>query len=389
MLDPYFASVIVFFMLIALWMYKDRKKIEVKSYVLFMRRTKRFKNFIDRVARKSPKFWKIIATIAVFVAFYYMIQVTYLLSMNSYNIFLGKGEEGLKLILPSTSSSGSSSQYHIGVPFWYWIIIIICILVPHELSHGIIARAEKIRLKSVGVLLMLFFLPGAFVETDDKQLKKAKLMTRLRVFAAGSAANLLVAALILALTMYIIWPATVGSGVELLYVNATSPAAMAGLTANMTLSHVNDQQITTTYKEYLAGKGYFFEEIGATTPGQAISFTSDGDTYNLTLGEIERYNAASGETEKLSYMGIIAKPVYHAEWSSLFFLLTMLWYFSLAVGMFNLLPLYPLDGGLMIETITDRFAKKRSKDLVKIISIVILLIIIYNAIGPSIMSKLL
>ena len=381
-MDIYLISVIAFFVVIAGIIYKYRKRIDIKYYILFMFRTKKFSQMIDNIAKKSPKFWKVVSTIAILVCFYYMIQGVYLLLVSSQAIFTGEfTKPGLQLVLPSPTATASSGPGYMLIPFWFWIITIACILVPHELSHGIIARAEKIKLKSVGLLLFAVF-PGAFVEPDEKQLKKSKTLTRLRVFAAGSGANFLVAALILLSVSYIIWPAGTATGITLLAVNQSSPADLAGLQPNMTIYQVNNQPIKTTYQEYLAGNGYLTDELGSTKVGQTITFTTDTQTYNVTLTEFK------GKP----FMGIIYKPVFRTDvdffLGVLIPLLTMIWLFSFAVGLFNILPLYPLDGGLMMEAVTDKYLKKKSKLAIKIISIVILIIILYNFFGPLLMTTI-
>ncbi|MBU4124542.1 MAG: site-2 protease family protein, partial [Nanoarchaeota archaeon] len=205
-MDIYLISIILFFTIVGSLLYKYRKKVDYKYYVLFMVRTKRFSKLIDRIANKSPKFWKFISTIAILVCFYYMAQGVYLLLVQSKAIMLGTiTQPGLQLVLPSLGATASSGPGYMLIPFWFWFITIACILIPHELSHGIIARAEKIKLKSVGLLLFAIF-PGAFVEPDEKQLKKSSTLKKLRVFAAGSGANFLVAAFVLLLASYIIWP---------------------------------------------------------------------------------------------------------------------------------------------------------------------------------------
>jgi membrane-associated protease RseP (regulator of RpoE activity) len=376
-MDIYLLSVILFFAVIGIWLYKDRKNVETKYFVLFMRRTKKFSDLIDRIAQKSPRFWKIISTLAIIVCFYYMIQGTYLLLQNSHQILLGNVKQpGLQFVLPSPTGIGSSGPGYILIPFWFWIITIACILIPHELSHGIIARAEKIKLKSVGLLLLAVF-PGAFVEPDERQLKKSKMLTKLRVFAAGSGANILVAFTILAIASYIIWPLAVQPGIRLMYVNESSPAQLAGLKPDMILSEVNGKVIKTTYQEYLSGAGYMTDELGNITPDQTIIFRSGDSDYNVKLSSINGH----------AFMGIIYKPIFRTDsdffLGSLMPLLTMIWLFSLAVAIFNILPLYPLDGGLMIEAVTDKYLKKRSKLIVRSVSWMILLIILYNFFGPS------
>ena len=203
MLDIYTLSIIAFFAVVAILIYKDRKNIEFK-YILFIRRTKRFRDAIDRVARVSPGFWKAFSSIGVIICFIVMAYgIIQLLGITTEIITRSITEPALQLILPSLTSAGASGPGFILIPFWFWIVVIAIILVPHELSHGIVARAEKIRLKSVG-LLLLAVLPGAFVEPDEKQLGKAKPVTQLRVFAAGSFANFIVAMLTVLLIAFLV-----------------------------------------------------------------------------------------------------------------------------------------------------------------------------------------
>jgi len=377
MIDLYLLSVILFFAVLGILIYRDRKHIEFK-YILVMRRTKRFKKLIDKIARKSPLLWKIIGTIAIAVCLYYMLQGLYLLSMMGYYISTGVIEQpALQFVLPTPTATGTAGPGYILIPFWFWIIIISIILIPHELSHGIVARAEKIKLKSVGLLLLAIF-PGAFVEPDEKEIKKAKILTKLRIFSAGSFANFVIAFLVLFLTLYFIWPVSALPGIELLDVNASSPAGLAGLKSGMILTEVNGIPITTTYAEYVGGSGYFFDELKYAEPNQTIKLKADGDYYDVTLGFSEETNS--------TYMGITYAPIFKINreffMGTLIPLLSMTFLFSFAVGLINILPIYPLDGGLIVQAIAERFAKKRSKEIVRAITLIVLLILIYDFIGP-------
>ena len=377
MVDLYTASIIIFFVLLGILIYADRKKIEFK-YILILRRTKKFGNLIDRIARISPLGWKVVGTIGIIVALYYMVQGLYLLLLITYQISAGViTEPALQFILPTPAATGSSGPGYILIPFWFWIITIGVILVPHEMFHGVIARAEKIKLKSVGLLLLAIF-PGAFVEPDDKQLKKASLMTKLRIFSAGSFANILISFAVFLLAAYVLWPIAAQPGVQILSVNETSPAASAGLESGMTLSEINGNQVTTTYQEYLSGRGYFLEELGDAKPGDFISVRLNEKLYNIRLGMNNETNS--------TYLGITYSPILSID--SAFFLtvlmplLTMISLFSLAVGIVNILPLYPLDGGLIAQALAEKVFKRRSKEVVRGLSYFILLIFIYSFLGP-------
>jgi membrane-associated protease RseP (regulator of RpoE activity) len=379
MIDPYTLSVLLFFGILAIVIYRDRKNIDFK-YILIMRRTKKFRKLIDNIAKASPRFWKVIGTFGILICFFYMIQGTFLLT-----IFQPK----VQLVLPSLSPEISVSEVSINIPFWTWFIVILFILVPHELFHGIMARADKIRLKSVGLMMLAIF-PGAFVEPDEKQVKKSKIMTRLRVFAAGSFANFIVSFTIFFFTLLLLWPSITYPGIIITDVDLSGPAALAGITPGMILSEINAIPITTTYNEYLNNTGYFYEEVGYLEIGDIIVVeTIDNQIFEVELSNktIEFYNETSEKDElfNATYMGINYSPRYKFAQSSLPFiiqLLTLVSFFSLAVGIINILPIYPLDGGLMVEAITDKYAKKRSKQIVKMITFFVLIILLYSFFKP-------
>ncbi len=79
------------------------------------------------------------------------------------------------------------------VPFFYWIISIAFIMLVHEFSHGLLARAHKVKIRSTGFAFLgaiIPIVPGAFVEIDEKHLAKKSRFAQLSVFAAGPFANI-------------------------------------------------------------------------------------------------------------------------------------------------------------------------------------------------------
>ncbi|MEM5778540.1 MAG: site-2 protease family protein [Candidatus Aenigmatarchaeota archaeon] len=363
MLDPYSLSVFLFFIILGILIYKDRKNIEIK-YILVMKRTKRFRNLIDKIAKLSPIFWKAVGTVAFLVCLFYMVQGTYILFTT---------QPAVQFVLPTPTATGASGQGYILIPFWFWIITIFSILVPHELFHGIMARAEKIKLKSVGLLLLAIF-PGAFVEPDEKEIKKSKTLTKLRIFSMGSFANFLVSFIVFYTTLYLIWPLSVSPGIKLINVTEGSPADLAGLKPGMILTEINNNKIIATYTEYLNGSSYFINELINVKPNDTVIVKANESYYSLKLGFNEKTNS--------TYMGITYTPMFN--FNPEFFLgiliplLTMISLFSLAVGIVNILPIYPLDGGLIVQTIAERFSKKKAKQITKIITYLVLIVLAYS-----------
>ena len=378
-MDTYTLSVIGFFLIVAAFIYFDRKKIEHSYFVLFMRRTKRFGDLINSITNISPKTWKVFYTIGILIGILAMIYGIIMITSVSSAILSGQIDQAAaKLILPSFSAEESIGEYSVNIPFWTWILVIALILVPHELSHGIAARADKVRLKSVGLMLLAIF-PGAFVEPDEKQLARKPLMTRLRVFCAGTYMNFIVAGIAILLLSFIVFPLMFQPGVQLQAVDADSPAELAGLTNQTILTHINSIPITITYSE-LVQQNYFADEIGEVVAGQEIQFTdSEGNNYNIVL---EEKNSSS-------YMGILYAPIPTKDplYAAIADFLTKLWMFSFAVAIFNMLPIGPLDGGLVFQSLTDKYIGGPSaKKIQKWASMISLILVIFMFFGANIMG---
>jgi len=400
MLNLYSLSVIIFFAVVAIILYLQRKKIDVRYHILFMRRTKKFGKLIDDIANISPRFWKGMSFIGILVCCFYSLYGIYLILTVAVNVLLGTiTQPGFQVVLPSLSSSGTVGSGYILIPFWSWIIVIFSILVPHELSHGIISRAYKIRLKSVGLMLFAIF-PGAFVEPDEKQINRSKAKTKLSIYAAGSAANFLVAFIILIFVMFAFWPALTAPGIEVTAVNETSPAFQSGLRNNTVITHVNGEPLEVSYCEYnynfvnflipgidicKSGSGYFTEEVGRVKINDTIILKDDtGKAYNIKI----EGRTASFEGLQIPYMGINYLPRFNTNpqyFYSILQLLSMVWLFSFAVGLFNMLPIYPLDGGLMLGTFLESIIpKKKSKKVVKTIAYLMVIVLLISYIYPLI-----
>lgn len=391
MIDLYLLSIIVFFAVLGILIYKDRKNIDFK-YILVMRRTKRFRKFLDKIAKKSILFWKIIGTIAIFICLFFMISGTYLMLNAAYLVYTGViTQPAVQIALPIPSEQMVVGPGFIGIPFWFWIIVVATILIPHEIFHGIIARAEKIKLKSVGLMLLAIF-PGAFVEPEEKQLKKAKTLTKLRIFAAGSFINIVIGLLVIFLVQNLIWSPNV-HGILITSVNETSPAGQSGLKTGMVIESIDNKELNMNFYDYsvltvLISKSntenitYVISNIVLSQtlsnykPGDNVKLKVNGINYDLKLGEHPRI-------EDFPFIGINSKI--NTKNVNLFLvlfpLLGMISFLSIIVGIFNILPIYPLDGGLMIEAITDRFAKKKSKKIVRGITYLMLIIILYSIFG--------
>ncbi len=364
----YYAIAFIIIWVLAI-LFRKRLKIDI-SGPLLMRRTQRLRDFIDSVANRSPRIWKWFMNIGLPVAFFFMALILYLLLDTLPTTF---SNPQVSLILPGVDIPGSP----LFIPLGYGIIALMTVLVVHEFGHGIISRVEGVKIKSIGVLL-LAVLPGAFVEPDEDDIQKSKRISKLRIFAAGSIFNLSLAAIALLLTFVIsslvIAPAFHTDGVGISSVVPSSPADGI-LTQGMVIQSINGVQV--------ADLNNYVKVLNNTKVGDNVIFQTNQGTYTIKAG-VNPNNSTRG------YIGIrsqahlvvdnnVAKTFgYQIPW--FFYSLNDLFYWifllNFAVGTFNLLPMKPLDGGLLLEELLGyKLSENRVQKIVNPLSYILIAII--------------
>jgi membrane-associated protease RseP (regulator of RpoE activity) len=267
----------------------------------------------------------------------------------------------VQIVLPGVDLPGQA----IYVPIASGIIALFTVLVVHEFGHGIIARVEGVRIKSIGVALFAV-IPGAFVEPDEEDVEKVSKKARLRIYAAGSVFNLALAAvafiLFYLISMILIAPAFYSDGMEINRVAPASPAEGI-LTTGMVIHNINGVNITDT-NSFITAKNNI-------KIGEELTFGTDKGIYKLKAG-------SNPNNSTQSYIGIgtqenlILKsgypPAYNTIVQWILYPLKDLayWIFLLnfAIGTINLLPARPLDGGLMLSELLDYKLSKPSVNMI-------------------------
>jgi membrane-associated protease RseP (regulator of RpoE activity) len=146
------------------------------------------------------------------------------------------------------------------IPVVWGIIGLIVTLVVHEFSHAIMSKAEDIRVKSMGLILVLIPI-GGFAEPDEEQLfgtrdkdkgrengvtsdqKTATRRQRIRILTAGVMANFVTAFVAFVLFFIVIGSIAPVSNVVITDVVPGSPADDIGLTEMTVITHINDKKI--------------------------------------------------------------------------------------------------------------------------------------------------
>ena len=310
--------------------------------IVAMWRTKRLLGFIEGIARRYRRFWGIYGDVGIVLGFAGMAFVFYMLFKTAMKTVTSRGAAaGVQLVIPGVT-----------IPLWYGLIGLAVVLVVHELSHGVVARADGIPLKSVGLVLFLV-LPGAFVEPDEDAINRAPLRKRLRVYGAGSMANIVTALIALLIINLAIAPLLQPNGVQVAGVVPGSPADGV-LQKGDVIVGIDGHQITTV-------EG-FMKFMNTTKPEQVI-------TLQILRGgketEVRIRLKEHPERPGKGYIGIYPAQSVKSKIGGesavipLFFTLYWIYVLNIGIGLMNLFPLVPLDGGKMLDDVVKEYLPER------------------------------
>ncbi|MEM4153067.1 MAG: site-2 protease family protein [Candidatus Pacearchaeota archaeon] len=192
----------IFSISVGIFLYKKRKKIKVESKIFVLYRTKTGIKFINNFSKKFSKFlhflsWFIImfGITAMFAAiFLFYLSIKQLINMAT----VLKVPPLMPLVpyLPQIFKLPLPPFY-----FSYWILIILIIAITHEFAHGIFASLYNLKIKSTGFGFLGPFL-AAFVEPDEKAMRKKKPKQQLTILAAGSFSNFVFAIIFLLILQF-------------------------------------------------------------------------------------------------------------------------------------------------------------------------------------------
>ncbi|MDV2481478.1 PDZ domain-containing protein [Methanoculleus sp. Wushi-C6] len=287
------------------------------------------------------------------------------------------------------------------------IIGLVLTIVIHEFGHAILARVEDMRVRSMGLLIAVIPI-GAFVEPEEADVEAAKGMPKIRMFGAGITNNIVIGLACFVVMFLLVGMATPLSVPLVQGVYKDYPAADAGIPGYSIITGVNGVPVTSQEEVSAAMEG--------TRPGETVTLTATKDgvesTYTLTLSEwpealggdrdsgfmgVYYYNAPAvkehignvanlgllaplyltiapidafiqGNTQQLAIL--LADTPEQVAWEEPFpffwgtvHLIFWTGWFNLLVGMFNAIPIVPLDGGYMmregVERVFDRLGLSR------------------------------
>ena len=200
------------------------KRLGLSTYgPILLWRTQRGRRTIARAAARG-RFWTRCGTLASVVCLVAMVAMTTFLVWESYVVLFGAQSPDATEI---TLGPLGIDTIVLGV---YLVVGLVVAVFVHEFLHGIMAVAQRIRLDSLGLLFLVIPL-GAFVEPNDEDLEKARRTSRMRLYAAGPAANLFVALVCFVVLVGFLGPTIQPQheGALVTEVGSDSPAEIQGL----------------------------------------------------------------------------------------------------------------------------------------------------------------
>lgn len=388
MLDFQTTAAIAFLAVLAIFVFLKRKNLETKQLVPYflyfsMYKTKFGLKLMDSWAKKYKKLLLFIGYAGIAVGFLGMALVSYSLINNIFVLFTKpEAAPGVGLVLPFKAKG------IFFVPFFYWIIAIFVIAVVHEFAHGVIARTHNLKVKSSGfafLALVIPIIPAAFVEPDEKELRKRPHKQQLSVFAAGPFANIAIAFLFFGIASFIFAPMASAiiepNGVKVTdYVKEKGPfpAEAAGIKIGEVIRKVDGTP--TPYVNNLS------TALRSKKPNDIVTIKTDKSEYRVKL-------ARNPENESMAYIGTFLEQSTKindevtAKYGK-FLPSALIWAYGLIViliilnfgiGLFNLAPIGPLDGGRMLQLVLRRiFDEKKANKIFVYVGLFFLAIIFFN-----------
>ena len=292
----------------------------------------------DRITSAIPSLIKVSSDLGVALGFGMMGFAIYVLAKNLGTYLFAPAQVGPQnIVLPLVIGVTIRFEH---LP--YMLLALGIILITHEGMHGLIARLEGVRLKSTGFFLFYVF-PGGFVEPDEEEFKRAPSKTKARVAAGGSFANLFIglAAVFLILSMF----SPVEAGIIVTGAEVGGP-----LRVNDVVFAVNDVAVnrTTLYQNISAS-----QVLVIRTSRGNLTYRLE-EPMNMPLAQVLRMLGVTHIAYYFPMKAGLGDPLLE---HNLYRLLSWIQLLGINVAIFNMLPIYFLDGSLLVNALLEKIVR--------------------------------
>jgi membrane-associated protease RseP (regulator of RpoE activity) len=380
-------------------------------------------NFFDKVA--SNKIAKVYAKFNTYLMPLITALAIFLIVGSLMVLFSnGAAREGVRDIGPQSNLLIPGLNPYL--PWTYgWIALVLTIII-HEAGHGIVARVYGVKVESTGLVLILGIPIGAFVNIEREELARTKLKQKSAILTAGPMNNMIVAGLSLGLLYVVVsslvplpQPEDAQYGVQIMTVGDGSLASSIGLKRGDVIidiqgnriEHIEDlsrllqlnlgNRVAITWKDSsgqdLTKTVSIPDRVQPNTGILGVTITNVSPDPEMVLS---RYKSAFGSNPiaillpptmaegSVPYSDLMASK-YSSTLGSAFPIvanfLFWLWFINFNVGIFNALPIGPLDGGQLYNSFIERkigAGSTRFRNASLILTLVMVLIVAMSFILP-------
>lgn len=368
----------------------EQRGFNIKPFYLVYK-SQKVDGILGRIA-KAETLWKLFANASVIIGIVFMLVAFWFLASNLYSFFFAQQTfSEVTVLVPFVTIRNTEILF-------YFFLSLPIILIVHEGGHGVIAKLEKIKVKSGGFAIIAALFAG-FVEPDEEEFTKARPISRLRVVGAGSGANIIFSIFVAALlvttpTFAFVLDSLPGVnlrpvfyedplGVPIFDLIPDSGAEKAGLKPGDIITGVKGVSIKTPAdfnKVSLAVEESIDVTVLRNGESLAFSLVTSPSPVNASRGAIGiRHSGFPYYPPKISVGFQMPREVA--------FFLFWLFFLSFNIGIFNMLPFYPLDGdGFLNALISTRVPENRRKIVRTSINTIALGLLIANIVGTFIRS---
>jgi len=242
-------------------------------------------------------------------------------------------------------------------------------LVIHEAGHGILCRIEDIKVKSAGLLYAVIPI-GAFVEPDEQDAERVHGWPKARMLGAGITNNIVIGGICFVLFILVVGMATPLNTPAVYGVYEGGPAYGDRLALTVEKDGVRTDHTLnlTAWPEAITG------QVGPRTSGYMGIYYYDAASVQGMVGQmfspigwlrfvtIPFDMSIGGQQLKVLAFETPAAAYYEEPfpffWGVVHFLFWSAW-ININVGIFNAIPMVPLDGGYILKEGLDRVLEPR------------------------------
>lgn len=353
--------------LLAFFFYRFRKSAEW-HFPLVLFKTKRAVERMWRVGRKHKKMFNIFGDLAILLALVAMPATFYLIGRSAYDVVTIEGMKSpIAPVVPGVRLPGTD----VFIPLWQGLIAMLILGSVHEFAHGVVAAAQNTKPKSV-VLIFITILASFGVELDEKEVNALGTRKKLRIFAAGSFANLVTAVVFAVLLLGLAKasaPLLQPVGMRIVEVAFDTPASGVLEVGDLVL------ELNGTKADDFAS---FVNASLRMRPNETM-------TVKTQRGVFELVATPDPEAPERGRIGIVSSVEFEESKRPLISVVVWLsqlfnWVvgLNLSVGFLNLLPLPPFDGGRIFAILSDKYGRSGLTKIVYALTFSFLMVNIFG-----------